>query len=581
MMRVLPVGVSPDSLPSAPFALVVSEHGGLRIHAANAPARAGGVRPGQALADARAVLPSLKTRPAELERDHAALLTLVRWAGRYGPQRHVDGSDGFWIDTTGVAHLYGGEARLAGDLYRRLTRFGFTARIALAGTQGAAHALARFATSAGKPVHCVSADPESLARALAPLPVAALRLDHEAVLLARRLGLKRIGDLYRLPRTSLDRRFRAEAAAERLLARLDAALGRAPEPRAGLPEPPQRAVSRNFAEPLICANGLSAAVADLCHEMAAVLDAQGLGLRRGHLRLCRADGSAIEIAIGTAAPVSEAAHMLALLAHKLETIDAGFGIDVLRLQAAAVEPLEVRQTALGTTPQRHMDNSGMTGAASAQSSSSTLIAPAEQKIALARLADRLASRLGGDSVFTIAPAPRHLPEEAATASPLLALQRTRADKHRTPSPGATAAAADPAFAACHHQAPRPALLLATPEPITVMAEVPDGPPLRFTWRRVEHRVIAAQGPERIAPPWWQTLPAPPRADVSAAAPQSKSDVAAAALGIRVEPPSAPRPRDYYRIEDQSGGRYWVFRDGLYGRDEDGPPPNWFLHGLFA
>jgi protein ImuB len=574
-----------DLLAASAFALVVAERGVLRIHAANARARAGGVRAGQALADARAVLPSLKTCPAEPSRDAAGLLALARWAGRYGPQRHADGADGLWIDATGVAHLYGGETRLVGDLYARLSRFGLTARIALAGTVGGAHALSRFATSSAQPVHCVAAGRQALADALAPLPVAALRLDPDQIVLARRLGLKRIGQLYGVPRASLARRFRCDALAAALLARLDGALGELPEPRAGLAEPPQRSVLRSFAEPLISADGLAHAVADLADEIAAVMQAQGVGLRRGRLRLSRSDGSALEIVVGTAAPVSAARHLMDLLAGKLETVDAGFGIDAVHLDALAVEPLAVQQTALRAAP-------CAVRRAGAAREMAAFADPGAHDAALARLADRLANRLGSARVFTLSPAPRHMPEHAETARPVLALRQPGpagegAGTSASRGAGNCGATADPAFAGGHHRAPRPVLLLARPEPIAVLAEVPDGPPLRFTWRRVEHRVVAAEGPERIAPAWWRALPLASRGDSADRAHAHTADDDPAALGERVVRSSLPRTRDYYRIEDHEGGCYWVFRDGLYGREDDddgsadGTEPGWFMHGVFA
>ena len=579
MARDLPAAASRDLLGAEPFALVVAVRGALRIHAANASAQAGGVHAGQALSDARAVLPSLVTQPAEPERDRAALLALARWAGRYGLVRHADGEDGVWIDATGVAHLHGGEERLAGDIYARLSRIALTARIALAGTHGAAHALARYGTSAARPVRCVAATSGALADALAPLPVAALRIDRDAALLAGRLGLKRIGQLYRLPRASVARRFRSEAVAEALLARLDAALGHSNEPHGGLAEAPQRAVSRSFAEPLISADGLAHAVGELTHEMQALLGAQGVGLRRARLRLSRADGSAVEIVIGTAAPVVAAEHLLDLIASRLDAVDAGFGIDAAQLTALAVEPLEARQTTLrGVAGQR--------GVRTSTDPADVFADPGERQAALSRLADRLANRLGSDRVVVLAVAPRHLPEHAQVVRPLLR-QRSQTGALLGRVPGGRADAADDAaFTASHARGPRPALLLDRPEPIAVMAEVPDGPPLRFTWRRVEHRVAAAQGPERIAPAWWRSLPRPSTQADEAGARASGDDPAAAALGERV-PSSGPRTRDYYIVEDQAGGRYWVFRAGLYGRGENGEEagehasPAWFLHGVFA
>lgn len=583
MARAGGVGMQPDVSSSGAFALVVPERGALRIHAVNEQALAGGVRRGQALADARAVLPSLVTRPAEPARDRAALVALARWAGRYGLQRHVDGVDGLWIDATGVAHLYGGEERLVGDLYRRLAGFGFTARVALAGTAGAAHALVRFATSAARPVRCVASAPEALADALASLPVGALRLDEDAVVLAYRLGLKRIGQLYGLPRESLARRFRSDAIAEALLARLDAALGRRAEPRVGLANPLQRMVARSFAEPLISADGIAHAVGELAHEIAAVMEAQAVGARYCRLRLARVDGSAIVIAIGTAAAVKDAAHLVDLLAAKLDNVDAGFGIEAMHLEALRVEPLAGHQVMLRTAQ-------GPRGETAGSTRMEAFVDPAEGRIALARLADRLANRLGSDHVTTLASAPRHIPEHAGVVRPAFAdgypaagaglAVRVNAGFRAQGGREGPSNDTEAAFAACHAMAPRPALLLERPESITVMAEVPDGPPLRFTWRRVEHRVVAAEGPERIAPAWWRALPRPSRGGDERPSAAVNSDPAAASLGVLAARRDVPRARDYYRIEDHEGGRYWVFRDGLYGEDE-GQVPTWFLHGVFT
>lgn len=543
------------------MALVVSGVNGIRISALNARALAEGVRVGTALADARAALPGLAARPAEPARDRAALVALARWAGRYGPLRHADGDDGVWIDTTGVAHLYGGEQRLVGDIYRQLARLGISARIALADTLGGAHALARFATTPARPLVCV---PEGeIAQALAPLPLAALRVEPETVLLARRLGLKRIGQLYDLPRTSLARRFRSQGRAAALLERLDAALGRTGEPRAGLAEPPRLAVDKSFAEPLVSASVLTEAVAELTHELSCHLDAQGLGLRRGRLLLQRADASSAEIRIGTAAAVREADHLLALLAHQLENIDAGFGIDALHLEAVAVEPLDVRQAVL-------TEANGKTRVAGVASS------PVEQRAAIARLADRLANRLGAGRVTGMACAPEHLPERAHTRWPLLQ------QRHRQHGASATTRIAAPAALnhapqASHLTASRPPLLLQAAEPIEVLAEVPDGPPLRFTWRRLEHCVIAAEGPERIEAAWWRALGERQRRND----PPPLESPRDQALGVLQKPLSRHRPRDYYRVEDTAGARYWVYREGLYGRADDEGPPRWFLHGVFA
>jgi len=556
-----------------PFALVASGVRGLRITAVNAEAFAAGVQPGLALADARAVLPVLVTQTAQIEQDAAALAALARWAGRYGPQRQVDGVDGIWIDTTGVAHLFGGERGMLQDLLRRLAAFGFSARAAIAPTYGAAFALARYAASTRHPAVSVAESPSELEAALAPLPVAALRLDAGAVLLARRLGLKRIGDLYDISRNSLARRFRSEAAPiAALLARLDAALGRIAEPHAGLVEPPQLAVPASFPEPLISAEGILAAVEQLAGMLALRLDASGLGLRRGRVRLHRADGTTARVEIGTSAPVSDAVHIAALVAPRLESVDAGFGVDMIVMEALAVEPLAAAQASLGEAERR----SGVLRLQQAVGSSPPALdagGTGRGDTALARLVDRLSGRLGGECVLCLALASSHIPEHAEDRIALLTRAGTGAAGTGSGAIGrqGSARAAEAAFAPAHGAGARPPLLLSPPEPITVMAEVPDGPPLRFTWRRVDHRVVAAEGPERIAPQWWLML---------GEAPAIEETPAARSLGERVTSCPRPRTRDYYRVEDVSGGRYWVFREGLYGRGDEAAP-RWFMHGLFG
>ncbi len=220
-----------------PLALVAHGAHGLEITAPNEAARALRVRGGAGLADTRAALPGLITLPADHAGDREDLVRLAHWCGRYGPARHVDGEDGLWIDITGVAHLFAtepdddGERALLADLAARFFRLGLTVRAACADTLGAAHALARFATPPGDT--CVIAPPGGVSDALAPLPVAALRIDADAIRLLERLGLRRIGQLYGLPRAALERRFRAlnrrdepgAATIATVLLRLDQALG--------------------------------------------------------------------------------------------------------------------------------------------------------------------------------------------------------------------------------------------------------------------------------------------------------------------------------------------------------------------
>ncbi|OYW56255.1 MAG: hypothetical protein B7Y80_07800 [Hyphomicrobium sp. 32-62-53] len=528
-------GAVPDDRPCV---LVAGGAHGIRITAVNVRAAREGVRAGMSLADARAAVPILVSHPAEMERDARALTRLALWLGRYGPSRNVEGEDGVWIDTTGVAHLFGGEAALMEDLVRRLAGFGITARAGLAGTPGAAFALARFATVKRSAVLAPAGEAATLA-ALAELPVDALRLAPETVVLLRRLGLARVGHLAALPRESLERRFASEASsrsragqvkakalAEAVLVRLDQALGRTEEPRAPLGEPPVLSERRSWGEPLISSEALVSEVGLLAEDLARALKAAGLGARRIALSLYRADGTVAHADAGMARASAEAPHFLQLLDAKLSQIDAGFGIDVAVLDAVSAEPLDPEQTTLGRG-----------GAAPEQ--------------AIAALIDRLANRLGAKNVFRLAPRASHIPEQAAMRmAPLAPFMENSG------LPGAA-------------PAERPFLLLSPPEAISVMAEVPDGPPLRFTWRRVAYAVAKAAGPERIAPEWWRQL--------------GEAEILASDDGLdgeAIDPGQREKTRDYYVAETGDGARFWMFREGFYGAADQSGQPRWYLHGLF-
>jgi protein ImuB len=534
MARATPAAVPSDK----PFALVVSGVHGLTISAVNALAASEGVVVGSALADARAALPGLLSKPAEPTADRRALLWLARWAGRYGPNRHRDGDDGLWIDVTGVAHLFGGEEAMLDDLIRRLSSFGITAIAGLADTLGAAHALARFGCPPGA-AWALAPTGETRA-ALAPLPVEALGLDAPSVLLLKRLGLRHIGQLYDIPRDSLARRFRSKEVVGAVVTRLDQALGVVGDPRRPMSAPPVLTVFRAFADPLISSDGLESEVAELCGQLSRALAEQAFGAKAVRLSLYRADGTTAKIFAMMRAPVCDGPHMLLLLKEKLACIDAGLGVDLVRLDAVRVERLSVEQSGFASvcsSPQYDAQN-------------------------LNGLIDRLANRLGAEAVTVIRPRATYIPERADVRVPAL-----HAPRYEPPWPyGARQACRENQRAEIWRRGgQRPAFLLSRPEPIDVLAEVPDGPPVRFTWRRVERRVARAEGPERIAPEWWRHLEAPPADPVDA---------------VRTK---RPRPRDYYRIEDQVGAAYWVFRHGLYAAqgDDSDDPPRWFLHGVFA
>jgi len=543
----------PPLADKAPFALAGSEDRGLVLTAVNAASAREGLYPGLGLADARAICPHLLTVPAAPKKDAEALLDLARWAAcRYSPTLHVDGDDGLWLDVTGVPHLFGGEEALLADIGRRLARAGFTARLALAETLGGAHALARYARRS--PLIASDGEIES---ALAPLPVEALRLAPAIVTLLKPLGLKRIGQLYALPRDSLERRFHAKETAEAVLLRLDQALGRRKEPRTPLLPEPDFVARLPFPEPLITHDGVRSAIERLAGELCAKLARKGRGCRRIGLWIARADGSSTVIEAGLSAPSRAPKHLLRLLKDKIETLDLGFGVDLMTLSALATDTLAPAQTSLSQND--------------AKGDVQTLI-------------DRLVNRLGARSVRRLSPRASHIPELAQSFGSAFAAPSFWPEETAKPQ--------------------RPPLLFAEPEPLAVLAEIPEGPPARFSWRRVTRRVVKAEGPERIAPEWWRQLGGrhgaadsiPPldgeggEAEGRAGWGEGGKRKPPTRLATQADLPARGRygtsgnvstnTRDYYRIEDEDGHRYWVFRDGLYGENDAGSP-SWYLHGVFG
>ncbi|MGE0256562.1 MAG: DNA polymerase Y family protein [Alphaproteobacteria bacterium] len=501
----------PGAARAAPFVLTAREGNALRLAAVDRRAAAEGLAPGMALADARALLPDLATRTLDPLAAPRRAAELARWAQRYAPwtaagEPEAGGAGALWLDITGAAHLAGGEAALAADLVVRLAALGHDARVAIAGTAGAAWGLARFAPGSAPAIVASGGE----AAALAALPPAALRLPAAVAETLGRLGVRRIDVLAALPRAGLTARFGAVVAQ-----RLDQALGRAAEPLSPDLPAPVRRVRLAFPEPVENLDTVAAAARRLSVALARHLASAGEGVRRLELSLFRCDGRVDTVDVGLARPSRDAAHMARLLADRLAALapasgPAAIGIDTVVLSAVETATLDPAQAALS----RH-------GGAAGE---------------VAALADRLAARLGGDAVFGLAAQASHLPERAQ-----------RAVSAGAPAP---AVAMLPPAAAQR----RPPRLLARPEPVEAVAPVPDDPPLLFRWRGRRHRIARAEGPERLAPEWWR-------------------DPAA-------EPDTATR--DYYRVENEDGDRFWLFRRGLYGSGRGGgPAPAWFLHGFFG
>jgi protein ImuB len=430
--------------------------------AVNRAALRAGLKPGMTVADAQAVVPFLQLAPADpqgerslLERLAEGCLCYTPWAVADPWTDSLDGG-GLVLDIGGCAHLMGGEEALLDDLLGRLRRLGFTARAAVADTTGAAWAWARFG-AADRP--CLP--PGRPAVALAALPVTALRLPPATTTALIRLGLRWIGQVAALPRPSVAARF-----GRMVGLRLDQALGDQDEPLSPRQPPEVPQVHASFAEAIARAEDVAAATRFLLDRLAALLEPRRLGVRRLEVAAFRLDASTVRLFIGTSRPSRDPRHLFRLLAEPLSDLDAGFGIETLRLAAVETGPLEAAQAALGA---------GMAAAS-------------EEGLAL--LVDSLGNRLGFDRVFSFAARQSHLPERAVEAV-------------AAGAPDIKDGGAAPASRPAWPQARRPVRLLARPEAVDAVAPVPDAPPLLFRWRRRIHRIRHAEGPERLAAEWWR------------------------------------------------------------------------------
>lgn len=451
------------------------------------------------LADARARCPQLQTVPHDPAGDARLLERLATAMQALTPVVMPDPPDGLLLDISGCAHLFGGEAALVA---RAVEIAGAMAGLhsvwALAGNPLAARALARHGSPAQRAEGSVLA-----------LPVTALDLSDEAATALRRAGLKRLGDLVTRPAPALAARF-----GEAVVLRLRQVTGDVAAPLTPRQaSAPIRAEAR-FAEPIARTDDVLDVAEDLLRQAGAQMEQRRLGGRRFVVTLHRSDGARRRLAVETGQPTRDPAPVVRLLRERIDSladpIDPGFGFDAVTLAVTRAEPLAPRQAGLDRAEQ--VDDS------------------------VQALIDRLGVRLGPQAVVRLMPCDRHMPEQAQA---------------RVPAADLAGAATPPAFPLA--AAPRPLLLFDPPQPVEVIAGVPDGPPLRLRWRGTVHEVIHAEGPERIAPEWWRQR------------------------GGHHGTGAARTTRDYYRIEDARGRRLWVFRRGLYGEETQ---PLWYVHGLF-
>ncbi|RYZ54640.1 MAG: DNA polymerase Y family protein [Sphingobacteriales bacterium] len=475
-------------LKDVAFVLAAPERGRVVVKAASVAALQAGIRAGMVVADCRAILPELEVFDDKAGKAAALLEALAAWCQRFTPVAAIDLPDGLILDVSGCAHLWGGERPYLEDITARLRAFGYHVRAAMADTVGAAWAVARY----GDVGPVVPAG--RLEEALLPLPPAALRLDAEMLERLDKLGMYDISSFFSIPRAALRRRF-----GHALLRRLDQALGK--ESEAIVPvHPPQPFQERlSSLEPIRTPNGISIALKRLLDILCKRLAAEGKGLRAAVFKCFRVDGNIQQIDIGTSRASRNTEHLFRLFEIKIVRLEPALGFELFLLEATLIEELSIVQEALWSSSGNHDEK------------------------AVAELLDKLAGKVGVQTIHRYLPQSRYWPERSVRAA---------------------ASLAEKPEASWRVEVPRPVQLLHQPEPISVTVPLPDYPPMQFHYKGKLHQVKKADGPERIEQEWWL---------------------------------QEGMYRDYYCVEDEEGARYWLFRLGHYNDGE----PQWFMHGFFA
>jgi protein ImuB len=476
-------------LASVAFVLAAADHGRKVVTASNILAQTQGIHTGMAVADARAIITSLEVLDDQPGLSTKLLNGLAEWCIRYTPAVAIDLPDGLILDVSGCAHLWGGEIQYLTAIYTRFAVFGYAVQLAMADTIGTAWAVTRF----GPNLSIIESGQQSAA--LLSLPAAALRLETPIVERLEKLGLRQISQFISMARPALRRRF-----GQHLLLRLDQAMGM--EEEAIQPVQPIEPYQERLPclEPIITATGIEIALQRLLNILCQRLQQEEKGLRMAIFKGYRTDGKIEKIEIGTNRPTNNKLHIFKLFEFKIAGIEPAEGIELFVLEALKVEELLPVQETLWNS------NSGL------------------DDTRLAELLDRIAGKIGAHHIHRYVPDEHYWPERSYKLATTIDEKLTT--KWKVDLPG-------------------PLNLLPKPAPIEVTAPIPDYPPMIFRYKGVLHKIVKADGPERIEQEWWL---------------------------------QEGQHRDYYCAEDEQGRRYWLFRSGHY---DVAKSYQWFIHGFFA
>lgn len=478
-------------LKDVPFVFAASEHGRNIITAVSPLAISYGIETGMRAADAKAICPGLEVLDDKRGRAAKLLKGIGEWCVRYSPIVMVDdfSVDGLIMDISGCAHLWGGEREYLKEIVSRLKSRGYTVRLSIADTVGTAWAISRFGTIT--PLIA----PGKHTDALLSLPPEALRLPETILNKLRKLGFYQMKSFMAMPRSVLRRRF-----GEEFLTRLGQALGTAEEIITPLQVQVLFQERLHSLEPIKTRIGIEFAITRLLENLCLRLQQEGKGLRTGILTCYRIDGRIIRIDIGTSSATHSIGHLFKLFELKIEQIRPALGIELFVMEATKVDDVIPGQEVLWAGQPGWKDQN------------------------VIRLLDRVASKMGAGVIHRYIPAMHYWPERSVKRSVLIT---------------------EMAETEWHINKPRPTELLKQPNPIEVMALIPDHPPKFFIYKGLKHVVVKADGPERIEREWWL---------------------------------DKGEHRDYYQVEDEQGQRYWLFRSGHYGGQQR---YQWFIHGFFA
>jgi len=475
-------------LKEIPFVLAAPDHGRMEVTAANVPAQTQGIYKGMVVADARAIILSLEVLDDKPELPGKLLKGIAEWCIRYTPIVAIDPPDGLILDVTGCTHLWGSEKKYLADIIKRIKNFGYHIKAAIADTIGAAWAVTRYGQE-------LIIESNTQQAALQLLPPAALRVEAATTELLEKLGLRQIKDFMNMPKSALRRRFGTH-----LLLRLGQALGY--EEEGIIPVQPIEPYQERLPclEAIVTAIGIEMALQQLLNTLCRRLQQEQKGLRMAVFKGYRIDGKIESVSIGTNRPSCNSKHLFKLFEIKIETIEPAAGIELFTLDALKVEALSTVQETLWNGREELDD------------------------MALSELLDRIGGKLGNDCIYRFMPDEHYWPERSfKKALELDEKLQTTWQPNKT----------------------RPLQILYKPEMIEVTAPVPDYPPMLFRYKGKLHKVVKADGPERIEQEWWL---------------------------------QQGQHRDYYSVEDEEGRRYWLFRSGHYDAEAS---YQWFIHGFFA